>query len=105
MARQGPGRKPMTITRRTFVQGAPAAPAALAAGVSPARAKDGTLSIALAARAPSTMNPTLTTLGADNWACRQIFDTLVIPEDGTFAIKPTDFRPNLAASWESSADA
>ena len=63
------------------------------------------LSIALSARAPVTMNPQLTTLGADNWVCRQIFDTLVIPEDGTFAVQPADFRPNLAETWESSADA
>ena len=34
-----------------------------------------------------------------------MFDTLVKSDDGTFAIRPEDFRPNLAESWESSADA
>ncbi len=93
----------MKITRRRFLEGASAA--AATAGVGKSQAKESAISIALAARAVGTMNPTMTTLGADNWVCRQLFDTLVIPEDGTFAIKPSDFRPNLAVSWESSADA
>ena len=29
----------------------------------------------------------------------------MIPDDGTFAVKPDDFRPNLAEKWESSPDA
>ena len=41
----------------------------------------------------------------DNWACRQIYDTLVVPDDGSFAVTPADFRPSLAVSWDSSADA
>ena len=90
----------MPITRRSLLAAA-ASTAAL-----PAMAQDSRgLSIALSARAPVTLNPQLTTLGADNWACRQIFDTLVVPEDGTFAITPADFRPALAERWESSPDA
>ena len=34
----------------------------------------------------------------------QIFDTLVRPEDGTFAVTPGDFKPSPAESWTSSAD-
>ena len=34
----------------------------------------------------------------------QIFDTLVRPEDGTFAVTPGDFKPSLAESWTTSAD-
>ena len=90
----------MPTTRRALLAGAAAA---LAAGS--ARAAGTGLSIALAARAPVTMNPQATTLGADNWVCRQLFDTLVIPDDGTFAVQPADFRPNLAEKWESSPDA
>lgn len=94
----------MTLTRRRFLELSGAA-AALSAQAGPAQAAKDTIAIALAARAVGTLNPQTTTLGADNWACRQIFDTLVVPENGTFAIKPTDFRPNLAESWDSSPDA
>src|SRR3954451_18096852 len=91
----------MKIERRSLL-----AAAAAAAAVPPARAQEGAaVSIALSARAPVTLNPQSTTLGADNWACRQVFDTLAIPEDGTFAVTPEDFRPNLAEKWESSPDA
>ena len=61
--------------------------------------------IALSARAVATLNPSLTTLGADNWACCQIFDNLVIPDPGTFAITPADFRSSLSDKWSSSSDA
>jgi peptide/nickel transport system substrate-binding protein len=90
----------MTLHRREFLT------LAAALSASPARAapKD-TLVIALSARAVATLNPSMTTLGADNWACCQIFDTLVAPDPGTFAITPADFRPSLAESWSSSADA
>jgi peptide/nickel transport system substrate-binding protein len=90
----------MTLHRRDFL----ALAAAAAAGPARAAVKD-TIGVALAARGVATLNPSATTLGADNWVCRQIFDTLVLPEDGTFALKPADFRPNLAESWKSSADA
>ena len=93
----------MRTTRRSLLTGAAAA--AMPA-LRPAHAqKSSAISIALSARAPVTLNPQATTLGADNWACRQMYDTLVVPDDGTFAIKPEDFRPNLAEKWESSPDA
>src|ERR1700683_4029282 len=90
----------MTLHRREFLT------LATTLAASPARAapKD-TLVSALSARAVATLNPSMTTLGADNWACCQIFDNLVAPDPGTFAITPADFRPSLADSWTSSADA
>jgi peptide/nickel transport system substrate-binding protein len=80
-------------------------PTAAAFAARSADAASDTISIALSARAPATLNPARTTLGADNWACAQIFNTLVAPDPGTFAMTPTDFRPALAESWASSADA
>ncbi|MBI3506543.1 MAG: ABC transporter substrate-binding protein [Proteobacteria bacterium] len=72
----------------------------------PAAAQDAPVSIALAARAPTSLNPQQPGLtGGDNWAISQIFDTLVKADAGTFAVQPQDFRPSLAESWESSADA
>src|SRR5271156_2231274 len=90
------------LNRRRFL----AVPAAVAIATSPACAatKD-TIAIALSARAPATVDPSATTLGADNWACSQIFDNLVAPDPGTFAMTPADFRPALAESWSSSSDA
>jgi peptide/nickel transport system substrate-binding protein len=92
----------MSIARRSLLAGLP-----LAAGLLGKRAEaaDAGMSIALSARAVGTLDPTKTVLGADNWACRQIFDTLVVPEDGTFAITPAEFKPSLAQSWDSAADA
>ncbi|HLB99361.1 MAG TPA: ABC transporter substrate-binding protein [Acetobacteraceae bacterium] len=92
----------ITLNRRKLLE-LPAA-AALAAAPARAAARD-TLVIALAARAVATLNPSATTLGADNWACCQIFDTLVAPDNGTFAMTPAEFRPRLAETWGSSADA
>jgi|SRR5580658_7828699 peptide/nickel transport system substrate-binding protein len=91
------------LSRRTLLQ-LPTAAAALAAAPARAAARN-TLVIALAARAVATLNPSATTLGADNWACCQIFDTLVAPDNGTFAMTPAEFRPRLAETWDSSADA
>lgn len=91
----------MSVSRRELIAGA----AALAWAARPAQAAEAAISIALSARAVGTLDPTKTVLGADNWACRQIFDTLVVPDDGTFAITPADFRPGLAETWESSPDA
>ena len=90
----------MLIHRRTALAlagSAFAVPVARAAGAD-------TLAIALAARQPGTLLPSATTLGADNWACRQIYDTLAVPEDGTFATTPAAFRPSLAERWDTSAD-
>jgi peptide/nickel transport system substrate-binding protein len=91
------------LNRREFLE-LPVAAAALSASPARAVSRD-TLVIALAARAVATLNPSATTLGADNWACCQIFDTLVAPENGTFAMTPEAFRPRLAESWSGSADA
>lgn len=93
----------MILTRRNLLA-LSAAISAMPLAPANAAAKD-TIAIALSARGIGTLNPSATTIGADNWVCRQIFDTLVIPEDGTFALKPSDFRPSLAESWDSSADA
>src|SRR5580704_4037955 len=89
----------MQLTRRDLFK----LPLAATLPASPARAaaRD-TIVIALSARAVATLNPSATTLGADNWACCQIFDNLVIPDPGTFAMTPADFRPGLAESWTSS---
>jgi peptide/nickel transport system substrate-binding protein len=96
----------MTLSRRTFLAQASAIGAAAAFGAPAAYAKDEAITIALAARAPTSVNPQQSGLtGGDNWAIRQVFDTLVKSDDGTFAVRPEDFRPNLAESWESSADA
>jgi ABC-type transport system substrate-binding protein len=100
----------MTFNRRDFLLQAGAVGAAatlgLEMGTSPAQAQDHVLSIALAARAPGGLNPQQTGLtGGDNWAICQIFDCLVNSTDGTFAITPAEFKPEIAESWESSADA
>jgi peptide/nickel transport system substrate-binding protein len=99
----------MTISRRRFLAHSSAVGAAASLGLrltTPASAADGPITIALAARAPTGINPQQSGLtGGDNWAIRQIFDTLAKPEDGTFGVRPEDFRPSLAESWERSEDA
>ncbi|MFN8721723.1 MAG: ABC transporter substrate-binding protein [Rhodospirillales bacterium] len=98
----------MTLNRRAFVASSTVAAAAVgtAGWTIPAAAQAAPITIALAARSPTGLNPQQTALtGGDSWAIRQIFDTLVKPDDGTFAVRPEDFRPALAESWESSPDA
>ena len=100
----------MSTTRREFLAGASALGAAsLGLGTATeaqAQAPGGPITIALAARSPTGLNPQRTALtGGDSWAIRQVFDTLVKAEDGTFAVRPEDFRPSLAESWDSSPDA
>jgi peptide/nickel transport system substrate-binding protein len=96
----------MTIRRRTALSLGAATLAAQTLPPREAAAQGAPISIALAARAPTGLNPQQTGLtGGDSWAIRQIFDTLVKAEDGTFAVRPEDFRPNLAEAWESSPDA
>ena len=97
----------MTLSRRRLVAGGAALGAAASLkGASPARAQGQPITIALASRAPTGVNPQQTALtGGDSWAIRQIFDTLVKAEDGAFGIRPEDFRPHLAESWEASPDA
>jgi peptide/nickel transport system substrate-binding protein len=96
----------MTPSRRTFLAQASTIAATAVLGTPVAHAKDEAISIALAARSPTSINPQQPGLtGGDNWVIRQVFDTLVKSDDGTFAIRPEDFRPNLAESWESAEDA
>lgn len=47
----------------------------------------------------------LTTQGSDNWATEQMYDQLVRPDDGRFALKPDEYLPTLATEWSSSSDA
>jgi peptide/nickel transport system substrate-binding protein len=81
----------------------------MAAGaVRPARSQapqPTTLKLALAARSVRTLDPIKSVQGADNWTHVHVFDTLVRAPDGTFATAPQDFRPALAETWQSSADA
>lgn len=96
----------MTLSRRSFLAHGSAIATTATLGAPAAQAKDDAISIALAVRSPTSVNPQQPGLtGGDNWVLRQVFDTLVKSDDGTFAIRPEDFRPNLAESWESSADA
>jgi peptide/nickel transport system substrate-binding protein len=101
----------MSASRREFLiqSGLAVTTAAVASaiGLNLAEAGDGdTISIALASRAPVGLNPQQTGLnGGDNWAINQLFDTLVKPPEGRWAVKPDEFLPSIAESWESSADA
>lgn len=98
----------MTLTRRKFLVAASAVGAAGSLGLSvgPAFAQQEAISIALAARAPTVVNPQQTGLtGGDNWAIYQVFETLARNPDGKFATRPDEFEPALAESWEMSADA
>ncbi|HYZ64893.1 MAG TPA: ABC transporter substrate-binding protein [Acetobacteraceae bacterium] len=92
----------MAQTRRDFVSGATTLAAGLASRQ--ARASEATISFGLAARSNRTMDPAHTTQGADNWVITQLFDTLVRPEDGTFALTPQEYRPALAESWSVTPD-
>ncbi|MEZ2128153.1 MULTISPECIES: ABC transporter substrate-binding protein [unclassified Sinorhizobium] len=101
----------MSVTRREFLvqTGLATAAAAIGSGIgsAPTFAADGdTISIALAARGPVGLNPQKTGLnGGDNWAVYQMYDTLVRAPYGRWAVKPEDFVPSIAESWESSSDA
>jgi peptide/nickel transport system substrate-binding protein len=95
----------MGTSRRHFLGGA-AALGAASLQAERAAAQGTGISIALAVRAPVGLNPQQTALtGADNWAIKQIFDTLVKSPDGAWAVRPEEFQPALAESWESSPDA
>jgi peptide/nickel transport system substrate-binding protein len=96
----------MKPSRRAFLAQTSFLAAAAAMGAPVAHAKDEAISIALAARSPTSINPQQPGMtGGDNWAIHQVFDTLVKSDEGTFAIRPEDFRPSLAESWASSEDA
>ena len=94
----------MKPNRRQFL-GASVASASALSFLPRAHAQEaGVMTFALAARSPNSLEPAFVVQGADNWVNMQIFDTLVRPEDGTFAVTPGDFKPSLAESWTSSAD-
>lgn len=99
----------MILSRRHFLAQGSAIGAAATLGLnvgSTALAQGAPITIALASRAPTGLNPQQAGLtGGDSWAIRQIFDTLVKADDGTFGVRPEDFRPCLAESWQSSEDA
>src|SRR5215216_7855988 len=102
-ARGGTGGK-VKPNRRQFL-GASIASASALSFVPGAQAQEaGVMTFALAARSPNSLEPAYVVQGADNWVNMQIFDTLVRPEDGTFAVTPGDFKPSLAESWTTSAD-
>jgi peptide/nickel transport system substrate-binding protein len=97
----------MGFSRRNVLQ-LGVATAALA-GFGGARAQDASrnadvIRMGIAAKGPRYSDPNLTTQGSDNWATEQIYEQLVRPEDGTFAIKPEEYLPTLATSWTSSPD-
>jgi peptide/nickel transport system substrate-binding protein len=94
----------MKPSRRQFL-GASASIAAASSFLPPARAQEaGVMTFALAARSPNSLEPAFIVQGADNWVAVQLFDTLVRPEDGTFAVTPAEFKPSLAESWTTSPD-
>ena len=94
----------MKPNRRQFL-GASIASASALSFLPGAQAQEaGVMTFALAARSPNSLEPAYVVQGADNWVNMQIFDTLVRPEDGTFAVTPGDFKPSLAESWTTSAD-
>jgi peptide/nickel transport system substrate-binding protein len=101
----------MSVSRREFLMQSGLAAATMAVGsnlgFAPAQAADNdTITIALASRAPVGLNPQQTGLnGGDNWAVDQLYDTLVKSPDGRWAVKPDEFLPSIAESWESSGDA
>ncbi|TCQ99402.1 ABC transporter substrate-binding protein [Neorhizobium sp. JUb45] len=99
----------MTITRRQLLATgvAGSALAIVGAGGSPALAQAGndTITLAFAARSPVALNPQFQgLLGADNWVCAQVYDTLVKTPDGRWATNPEEFVPSLAESWQASED-
>ncbi len=82
----------MSLSRRHFLAQGSAVGAAASIGLpfgTPAIAQDGPITIALASCTKTGISPQQAGLtGGDNWAIRQIFDTLVKADDGTFGIRP-----------------
>jgi peptide/nickel transport system substrate-binding protein len=96
----------MSLTRRGFLELSTAAAALSMAGVGSAKAQStDTIRIGVAAGGPRMSDPNYTTQGADNWTTEQLYEQLVRPEDGTFAVTPDEYKPTLATSWTTSADA
>src|SRR5690606_33973566 len=100
------GGDPMTLNRRNFMELAAATTALTAIGVSSARAQSAdTLRMGIAANNPRHSDPNLTTQGSDNWATEQMYEQLVRPDDGRFALTQDEYLPTLATEWTQSDDA
>jgi peptide/nickel transport system substrate-binding protein len=96
----------MALTRRNFLELAAATTALSAVNIGAAQAQDvNTLRMGIAASGPRHSDPNLTTQGSDNWATEQIYEQLVRPDDGRFALKPEEYLPTLATEWTQSDDA
>lgn len=96
----------MALTRRNFLELAAATTALSAVGIGAARAQDvDTLRMGIAANGPRHSDPNLTTQGSDNWATEQMYEQLVRPDDGRFALTPDEYLPTLATEWTQSTDA
>ena len=92
--------------REVLRAGSAAALAASLASVRPAAAQEANvIRVGLAAGKPRHTDPNQVVQGADNWSTEQIYEQLVRPDDGTFAVKPEEYRPTLAVSWTASPDA
>jgi peptide/nickel transport system substrate-binding protein len=96
----------MTLNRRNFLELAAATTALSTLGISSASAQgDDTIRLALSAGGPRHSDPNLTTQGPDNWATENIYEQLVRPDDGRFALTPDEYLPVLATEWTMSDDA
>tara|TARA_R110002020_G_scaffold34327_4_gene104493 strand:+ start:3700 stop:5295 length:1596 start_codon:yes stop_codon:yes gene_type:complete len=96
----------MALNRRNFMELAAATTALSAIGLSTASAQEGdTLRMGIAANNPRHSDPNLTTQGSDNWATEQMYEQLVRPDDGRFALAPEEYLPTLATEWTQSDDA
>ena len=96
----------MSLNRRNFMELAAATAALSLTGISAARAQNAdVISIGIAAKGPQWSDPNYTTQGSDNWATEQMYEQLVRPEDGQFAVTPDQYQPTLATSWTSTPDA
>lgn len=94
------------MDRREVLKLGTAAFAASVAGLASSHAQEAdVLRIGIAAARPRHSDPNLTTQGSDNWATEQMYEQLVRPDDGRFAVKPEDNIPTLATSWTQSDDA
>ena len=96
----------MSLNRRNFMELAAASTALTAFGLGTAHAQgDDTIRVALAANHPRHSDPNQTTQGPDNWATEQMYEQLVRPDDGRFALTPEEYLPVLATEWTMSEDA
>ena len=96
----------MTMNRRNFMELAAATAVVTGVGVSAAHGQDDdTIRIGLAANGPRHFDPNQTTQGPDNWANEQVYEQLVRPDDGRFALAPEEYLPTLATEWTISEDA